>query len=309
MPVLYSSLSGSSKLTSTAYSQCLLRAVAVELLEMLLVALVVRGLFFLVLHLEHDRDDLVAIGIELAEYVVALGALDVGCVLLEVRVLEGRRAELVELDLAVLLERLAEHLGVEAGAHVAHALYLAFAVCDDRVLDLELFLEFGLVRNNQARVLGLLLLEARLELVALALDLDLRVFEMVRGLGDGELRLCLKGARLLLELLLQSGDGLLTLGDVVPQPALRILPGKFCRGVALGDLCRELDDARIARRELRLHLAFGLCLDELCGLALLLVELLGKLGVAHLACRSPHNPPRPFERRCGIWDIRFRSWR
>ena len=107
---------------------------------------------------------------------------------------------------------------------------------------------------------------------------------MVRGLGDGELRLGLKGARLLLELLLQSGDGLLTLGDVVLQPALRILPGKFCRGVALGDLCRELDDARIARREFRLHLAFGLCLDELCGLALLLVELLGKLGVAHLAC-------------------------
>ena len=119
----------------------LVGAVAVELLEMVLVALVVRGLFLFVFHLEHDRDDLVAVGIELAEDVVALGALDVGGVLLEVRVLEGRRAELVELDLAVLLERLAEHLGVEAGAHVAHALYLAFAVRDDRVLDPELLLE------------------------------------------------------------------------------------------------------------------------------------------------------------------------
>ena len=60
---------------------------------MRLVGLPVRGVVGLVLHLEHDGDDLVALLIEVAEDEVALGALHHLVVLLEVGAGEGGRPQ------------------------------------------------------------------------------------------------------------------------------------------------------------------------------------------------------------------------
>ena len=104
---------------------------------------------------------------------VALAARACVVVLLEVGARERRRADLVERRLAVLFERLAEHLRRQLRAHLLQAFDRVVAVLD---LRLVLVLE---------RLLGELLLEdAALELpgqlVALLLDLT-------DGLPDREL--------------------------------------------------------------------------------------------------------------------------
>ena len=97
----------------------LLLAVRIELLEEVLVLVLGSRGVVLVLHLEHDRDDLVPGLIALAEDEVALGAVGSVVVLLEVGMRERRSAQLIELSLAVLLEGLAHHLGGEARLHIA----------------------------------------------------------------------------------------------------------------------------------------------------------------------------------------------
>ena len=64
----------------------LLSAIVVELLKEVLVLVLGRGLVVLVFHLEHDRDDLVAARVALAEDKVALGTLGRIVIFLEVRV-------------------------------------------------------------------------------------------------------------------------------------------------------------------------------------------------------------------------------
>ena len=111
-----------------------------------------RGLVILVFHLEHDRNDLVAVRVTLAEDKVALGALGRIVIFLEVRVGKRRHTQTVELSLAVLLERLAHHLGGQANLHVLKALNL-FVLVTNQVIARAL----GLRKLELVCRLGLLL--------------------------------------------------------------------------------------------------------------------------------------------------------
>ena len=95
-----------------------LAAIVVELLKEVLVLVLGRGFIILVFHLEHNRDDLVAARIALTEDEITLGALGCIVVFLKIRVGKRRHAQAIELGLAVLLERLAHHLGGQANLHV-----------------------------------------------------------------------------------------------------------------------------------------------------------------------------------------------
>ena len=89
-----------------------------------------RGLVVLVFHLEHNRNDLVAARVAFAEDKVALGTLGRIVIFLEIRVGKRRHAQTVKLGLAVLLERLAHHLGGQANLHVLKALNLFILVAN-----------------------------------------------------------------------------------------------------------------------------------------------------------------------------------
>ena len=105
----------------------------VELLKEVLVLVLGRSLVVLVFHLEHNRNDLVAARIALAEDKVALGALGRIVIFLEVRIRKRRHAQTVKLGLAMLLERLAHHLGGQADLHFLKALNLFVLVADQLV--------------------------------------------------------------------------------------------------------------------------------------------------------------------------------
>ena len=92
-----------------------------------------RSLVVLVFHLEHNRNDLVAARVALAEDKVPLGALGRIVIFLKVRVRKRRHAQAVKLGLAVLLERLAHHLGGQADLHFLKALNLFVLVADQLV--------------------------------------------------------------------------------------------------------------------------------------------------------------------------------
>ncbi len=109
----------------------LLLAVRIELLEEVLVLVLGGRGVVLILHLEHDRDDLVTGLIALAEDEVALGAVGGVVVLLEVGMRERRGTQLIELSLAVLLEGLAHHLGGKAHLHIAQALDFLVLIADE----------------------------------------------------------------------------------------------------------------------------------------------------------------------------------
>jgi hypothetical protein len=85
-------------------------AVLIELGEEVAVLLLRGGYVGLVLHLEHDRDVLHVVVAEVPEDVVTLRASGCVVVLPERCVGERERAHAVELDLAMLLEGLAEEL-------------------------------------------------------------------------------------------------------------------------------------------------------------------------------------------------------
>ena len=167
-------------------------AVVVELLEEVLVLVLGRRGVVLVLHLEHDGDDLGAVAL-LAEDEVALAALARVVVLLKVRIGERRHTQAVELRLAVLLERLAHHLGGKANLHVAQAFDLLVLVADELVARLLGLLELeGVARR------GLLL--ARRAHGDLLRELGARLVALVLGGGHGAHAGGLRGALLLAQL-------------------------------------------------------------------------------------------------------------
>ncbi|MPN14540.1 hypothetical protein SDC9_161867 [bioreactor metagenome] len=86
-------------------------AILVELLEEIFIFLLGRRFVALILHLEHDRDNLRARFIQVAEDVVAFAARPSVVVLLEIGFRKRCSPEAVELDLAMLLKGLANHLG------------------------------------------------------------------------------------------------------------------------------------------------------------------------------------------------------
>ena len=134
-----------------------------------------RGLVHLVLHLEHDGDDLHTVLIGFPIDIVAFTSGPGVVVFLEIRILESRRAELVELDLAVLLERLTDHLR-------GHFRLQIFIVCDllifliqkefSRILFLyQCFFQIVLLIGQLRLEVPLLIREFRLKISLLCLDL------------------------------------------------------------------------------------------------------------------------------------------
>ena len=137
----------------------------IEFLKEVLVFMLGRSLVVLVFHLEHNRNDLVTACVALAEDKVAFGTLGRIVIFLEVRVGKRRHAQTVELGLAVLLERLAHHLGGQADLHVLKALNLFILVANQVIAralglrKLELVCRLGLLlariaHRQLARQLG-----------------------------------------------------------------------------------------------------------------------------------------------------------
>lgn len=79
-------------------------AVLVELHQEVFVLFLGGGFVILVFHLEHDRDDFVAVVILVAENIVAFAAAANAVVFFEVGSREGRSANAIEFDFAVLLQ-------------------------------------------------------------------------------------------------------------------------------------------------------------------------------------------------------------
>ena len=136
-----------------------------------------RGLVVLVFHLEHNRNDLVAARVALAEDKVALGALGRIVILLEVRVRKRRHAQTVKLGLAVLLKRLAHHLGGQTNLHFLKALNLFVLVADQLVAH-----TLGLRKLKLVGCLGLFL--ARIAHRQLARQFGTRLITLTLRRGD-----------------------------------------------------------------------------------------------------------------------------
>ena len=183
MPPLYSSLSGSSSDTSTAYSQPFsVRSLSSSRRKssFLCLVAVVSVSFFI----SNMMDTISVSPVRLAEDVVALAARASVVVLFEVRAGERRGAHPVELRFAVLLERFAHHLCRQSRLHVPEAFDLLLTIS-----------ELGFVLVLEGR-LGELLFESRLfeavlELVTLLFDGadSLRNRELLRELDGADLRL------------------------------------------------------------------------------------------------------------------------
>ena len=176
----------------------LLGAIPVELLQEILVPAFRRGIVALVLHFEHDRDDLGAGLVRIAEDVVALAAAARVVVLLEIRPGKGGGPDAVEFGFAVLLQRFADHLGRQARLHVPQAL-------DGFIAVPELRLVFFPERLLGELLLQLRMLETAFEFVALLLD-------RTDGLGDRELLPGFHGVQLRIQpqdLGIPGGGGLL----------------------------------------------------------------------------------------------------
>ena len=192
-----------------------------------------RAVVALVFHLEHDGDDLVALVVRLAEHEVALRAVDHVVVLLEVRLREGGGAHLVELDLAVLLERLAYHLGRKARLHLFVTGDFLFLVSDELVFCAELRRHFLAQRAYLLLAFGSLELHLCSKVVTLALNLGSR-------LCDGEFLLGREGRLLRLELLRKLGDLRIARGGRVSQGSLMVGFGHARIGCALVGKTRKL---------------------------------------------------------------------
>ena len=198
-----------------------------------------QGVLVLALHIEHDRDDLGARLVLLAEHVVALAATDDLVVLVELGVRERHHAHLVELHLAVLFERLADELDREARALAAHA------------LDLVVLLADGLV--FVAQLLGHRLLEGGLDLIALELgrrELSLERHDLLallaHSLGDGEVALGVEGLLAGLRRGLELRDAAVALGNL--GGGARLGGGERGRGGRLGAGKRRLGVGELLRR-------------------------------------------------------------
>ena len=268
----------------------LLAAIGVQLLEVRLVGLSMGGVVGLVLHLKHDGDDLVALLVEVAEDEVALGALHHLVVLLEVGAREGRRAQAVELDLAVLLQRLAEHLRGKARPHVLDALDLPLAVGDELVLRPKLLGQLGLGLGPSPGQLGLGAGLLRLQLVARPLHFAAQIVPLaldghlgVLGCGLGPLHRDLRAHGSLRALTLQL------LGQLVPLALHRAQPlGLGGHRIAHGQLARNLSlsvlGGQLRSQALHLLLQFRFLVLgsqlKILGLGLEALGLRGNLAVA-----------------------------
>ena len=151
----------------------LLKAILVQLLQEVLVLVLGAGAVVLIFHLKHDGDDLGAWLVQVAKNVVALAAGPGVVVFLKISAWKRCGANTVELRLAVLLQRLAHHLGGQARLHVAQALYRIIAVFDLRlVLVFEGFFCKLFFKLSQR--------QAILQLIAFPLD-------PIHSLGDRQL--------------------------------------------------------------------------------------------------------------------------
>ena len=245
-----------------------------------------RRIVGLVLHLEHDGHDLVALLVAFAEDEVALRALGRVVVLLEVRARKRGGADLVELGLAVLLQRLAHHLGGQARLHVLVALDLAVLVGDDVVLGFELDGQLLFEGALASALLGVLERHLRGQRVALALQRRTRLLHR-------QLLLRLEGATLRLHTLLQLDDAGVLRSRRVGQRPLALGVGQALLALAL-TLLRlqprlQLGDARLLLSRVALRFRKSLGHGQLHGLLLLgghqllvATHLLVELGVAHL---------------------------
>ena len=254
---------------------------------MVLVALAVgnRRLLLLVLHLEHDGEQLVALVVVVAEDEVPLGAAHSLVILLEVGARVGLQADAVKLRLAVLLERLADELGGQAHAVVAQALDVVAVALDELVFGLELALS---VVSKLVLALGHLLAQVGLGASAICLlhlELGLQLVAAALEVGRGAQQLCLalgaQGLLLSRELRLEPRDlareGFLTLVGLVAR--------SLCGLLRLGALLVHLV---LKRRTLLGRLGTHLLQRQLAGL-LLLPEL--RLEPGTLLSRSRALPP------------------
>eukprot|EP01022_Parablepharisma_sp_SALTPOND_P009847 TRINITY_DN14066_c0_g1_i1.p1 TRINITY_DN14066_c0_g1~~TRINITY_DN14066_c0_g1_i1.p1 ORF type:complete len:1308 (-),score=476.92 TRINITY_DN14066_c0_g1_i1:655-4578(-) len=282
----------------------LLDAVLIQFLEEVFVLFLGRGLVVLVLHLEHDGDDLGIGLIAIAEDVVALAAAAGIVVLLEIRAREGHGADAVELDLAVLLQGLADHLGGQARLQVLETFDGIIAV-----------LELGLVLVLQ-RLLGQALFQRGLgqsmpELVAFLLHAP-------EGLGNGQLLrqptglqfgpqgldFGIAGGGALLQFVDQAGFGQLLAGLLVAPQLFQLvgqdiaLPGHLAQRLVDGqlafhlrriDLRAQLLDLGILAGGSLVHLGHHPGLGQFDGGALVLLgqrqplmQLLLELAIAYL---------------------------
>ncbi len=174
----------------------------------------------LVLHLEHDGDDLDAVLIHLSEDVITLGAVRDLVVLLEIGVGEGRGTDAVERDLAMLLEGLAEHLRGKLGLHVTQLADLGILVRDDVVLGPELLGHLDAHLAQHTLTLGLDELDLRHRVIALLGNLD-------RGLRDGKGLLGVEPLHLRVELVPQLRDLRILLAECLTGSRLGIGKGEL----------------------------------------------------------------------------------
>ena len=260
----------------------------VEFLKEVLVLVLGRGFVILVFHLEHNRDDLVAARVALTEDEVTLGALGCIVVFLKIRVGKRRHAQAIELGLAVLLERLAHHLGGQAHLHILEALNLFVLVADQLIAralclgKLELVRRLGLLLTRIAH--RKLAREFRARLIALTLRRGNRLRQvhfcrqlLLTQLGAQTLCLLLGlslcGGELLLHLRLIVGKRALGFAASRSELALRLSRGSGKRHLL----------SFVRRRELRLQLGnLGIACGQvvLSGIA---HRGLGKLGFVVLA--------------------------
>ncbi len=159
----------------------------VELLKEVLVFMLNCRVVVLVFHLKHNGDDLVTILVALTENEVALCAATCVVVLLKVRIGKRRHAQTIELNLTVLLERLAHHLGGETRLHVAQTLNLLLLIAQNCFVILPCLLHLELMGSNKRLLLALthreLLSQLRASLVALTLNLLNRLSLLKLGIA------------------------------------------------------------------------------------------------------------------------------
>jgi len=160
----------------------LLDSITVKLLQKIFVPVLGGTTVGFVFHLKHDRDDFAAGLFRVAKDVVALAAGSGVVVFFKIRPREGRRADTVELGLAVLFKRLADHLRRQARLHVSQAFDCCVAVSN---------LRFVFVRQC---FLGELLFEFRA--LQIALNAVTFALDCAHRLVDGKLVLDLGGIKL-----------------------------------------------------------------------------------------------------------------
>ena len=254
----------------------------IEFLKEVLVFMLGRGLVVLVFHLEHNRNDLVAARVALTENEVALGTLGRIVILLEVRVGKRRHAQTVKLGLAVLLERLAHHLGGQANLHILKALDLFILVANQIIAR-----TFGLRKLELVCRLGLFL--ARIAHCQLARQFGTRLITLTLRRGDRLRQAHFCHQLLLAQLRTQTLGLLLRLSPCGGKLLLyrRTVVSKRALGLAASGIELAL---RLSRRGGKRHL-LGLVRRGKPGLQLGNLSVArGQVVLSSIACRRLGKP-------------------